>query len=334
MLSPLPHGGAPRIVHAGAPSALTARGAAQQLRATLLATPPSIAPKYLYDARGCALYEAIAELPEYHLPRVERAILDRHQAAMLQLLPQNAELIDIGSGDGVKARRWLDAGIVQRYIGVDIAEDWLRDALRRGQQRYPGVQFDGVVADLTWGFELPLPREGERPRILWYPGSSIGNFEPAAATALLAQMRARMRAGDALVLAVDGPVEQARMVRAYDDAAGVTAAFNLNVLSVANRELGADFDPAAFRHRAVFNAQVSRIEMHLVATRTQHVYLGAGRTLTLQAGEHIVTEHSYKHGPERALRLMRDAGFERMQRFGIDGEAYGVYVAEVGHAKP
>ncbi|QTD46574.1 L-histidine N(alpha)-methyltransferase [Ottowia testudinis] len=334
MLSTLPTAHAPRIARVAAPPTFAARSGAQQLRATLLASPRTIAPKWLYDARGCVLYEAITELPEYHLPRVERAILGRHQPEMLRLLPHGAELIDIGSGDGLKARRWLDAGIVCRYIGVDIAEDWLSEALRRGQARYPQVQFDGVVTDLNWGLQLPLAREGNRPRIFWYPGSSIGNFEPVAATALLAQMRALMQPGDALVLAVDGPVEPARMVRAYDDAAGVTAAFNLNVLNVVNRELGADFDPAGFRHRAVFNADASRIEMHLVATRAQSVDLGAGRTLSLTAGEHIVTEHSYKHSAERALRLLRDAGFNGVQRFDIEGEAYGVYVAGIDHAKP
>ncbi len=334
MLSPLHPPGAPRIVHGQPPSALAARSAAQQLRATLQGDPPAIAPKYLYDARGCALYEAITELPEYHLPRVERAILDAHQRAILALLPRDAELIDIGSGDGLKARRWLDAGIVRRYIGVDIAEDWLREALHRGSQRYPGVQFDGVVTDLGWGLQLPLPREQGRPRIFWYPGSSIGNFEPAAATALLAQLRALMRAGDALVLAGDGPVALARMLRAYDDAAGVTAAFNLNVLDVVNRALGAGFDAAAFAHRAVFNAGASRIEMHLVSRRAQRIPLGAGQVLQLRAGEHIVTEHSYKHAAPQAGQMLHSAGFEHLQRFGIDGEVYGVYVARVEHAGP
>ena len=333
MLSPLHHPGAPRIVHGKPPSSLTLRSAAQQLRAALQGDPPAISPKYLYDARGCALYEAITELPEYHLPRVERAILDRHQDAMLALLPHDAELIDIGSGDGLKARRWLDAGIVRRYIGLDIAEDWLRDCLRQGRQRYPRVQFDGVVTDLTWGFQLPLLREANRPRIFWYPGSSIGNFEPRAATELLAQMRAHMRPGDALVLAVDGPVEPARMVRAYDDAAGVTAAFNLNVLNVVNRELGAGFDATTFRHRAVFNAEAGRIEMHLVSQCAQTVPLGAGQVLTRQVGEHIVTEQSYTHAAPRAEQLLRDAGFDTLQRFGIDGEAYGVYVARISHAE-
>ena len=321
----------PRLVHGAPPAAPRWRDAAQELRATLRAAPPSISPKFLYDARGCQLYEAICELPEYHLPRVERRILDRHQRALLDVLPQGAELIDIGSGDGVKARRWLDAGIVERYIGIDIAEDWLRACLRQGQQRYPEVQFDGVVTDLAWGLQLPLAREAGRPRIFWYPGSSIGNFEPAAATRLLAQMRAHMLPGDALLLGVDGPVERARMLRAYDDAAGVTAAFNLNVLSVVNRVLGADFDPAAFRHRAVFDEQTSRIEMHLVADRRQAVDLGDGEPLTLRPGEFIVTEHSYKHPPERAEQMLRAAGFAHVRRFGVEGEAYGVHLASVGH---
>lgn len=323
----------PRLVHGAPPSTLPRPSSNDELRAGLQAAPPAIAPKFLYDARGCALYEAIVELPEYYLPRVEQTILDRHQEAMLRLLPQEAELIDIGSGDGAKARRWLDAGLAQRYIGIDIAEDWLRDCLQRGQRRYPEVQFDGVVTDLSWGLQLPLARQAGRPRIFWYPGSSIGNFEPAAATALLRQIRQQMRAGDALVLSVDGPVEPARMVRAYDDAAGVTAAFDLNVLNVVNHELGADFDAAGFRHRAVFNPDASRIEMHLVARQPQSVDLGDGATLALAPGEFIVTEHSYKHTPQRAAQLLQDAGFDQLHRFGIEGEAYGVFLAGIGHGR-
>lgn len=123
------------------------------------------------------------------------------------------------------------------------------------------------------------------------------------------------------------------MVRAYDDAAGVTAAFNLNVLNVVNRTLGASFDATAFRHRAVFNAEASRIEMHLVSQHAQAIALGTGQVLRLQASEHIVTEHSYKHAPARAEQLLRGAGFDQLQRFGIDGEAYGVYLARIGHAE-
>ncbi len=318
---------APRVVHGAAPADHAWQSPAQELRAGLLGQPPTIAPKFFYDARGCALYEAICEQPDYDLPRVERAILDRHQGALLALLPRDAELIDIGCGDGLKARRWLDAGIVARYIGVDIAEHWLREQLARASRRYPGVRFDGVASDLCWGFQLPLAREAGRARIFWYPGSSIGNFEPVAATRLLGQIRAHMRPGDALVLGADGPRELARMLRAYDDAAGVTADFNRNVLSVVNQTLGTALDAADFEHRAVFNAGASRIEMHLVALRGQTVALGGGCTLRLRAGEHIDTEHSYKHAPERARQLLQGAGFGSVQRFGIEGQAYGVYVA-------
>lgn len=323
----------PRLVHGMPAPASPWRDSRDELRSSLQARPPTIAPKFLYDARGCQLYQAICQQPEYYLPRVERSILDRHQQALLQALPQDAELIDIGSGDGLKARRWPDAGIVRRYIGIDIAEDWLRDCLQRGQRRYPELQFDGVVTDLSWGLQLPLAREHERSRIFWYPGSSIGNFEPADATTLLRQIRRQMRPGDALVLGVDGPVEPARMLRAYDDAAGVTAAFDLNVLNVVNQQLGADFDPAGFRHRALFNHEASRIEMQLVARRRQSVDLGQGVTLDLQAGEFIVTEHSYKHAPQRAEQLLHEAGFDELRRFGIDGEAYGVYLAGIGHVR-
>ncbi len=322
-----------RVVHGQAPATPRWHDTRHELRAGLQAAPPRVAPKFLYDARGCELYEAICELPEYYLPRVERAILDRHQAAMLRLLPEGAELIDIGSGDGLKARRWLDAGIIERYIGIDIAEDWLRDCLRRGRQHYPDVRFDGIVTDLCWGLQLPLAREADRPRIFCYPGSSIGNFEPHDAVTLLRQLRGQMRAGDALLLAVDGPTGHARMERAYDDAAGVTAAFDLNVLNVVNRQLGTAIDPGAFRHQAVFDADASRIEMQLVASRALAATLGPDQTLRLQPGEYIVTEHSYKHSPERVEQMLRSAGFEQVRRFGIEHEAYGVYLAGVEHAR-
>lgn len=306
---------------------------ADEMRDTLGWNPPTLSPKYFYDATGCALYEQLGDLEDYYPPRVERAILDRHEAQILAALPTGLELVDIGSGDGAKARRWLQAGIVGRYIGLDIAEDWLRDCLGRGERDYPGVQFDGVVTDLTWGFQLPVPREQQRPRLLCYPGSSIGNFEPADALRLLQQMRHTLRPGDHLLLGADGPTDPARLVRAYDDRAGVTAAFNLNLLQVVNRTLGTALIPADFAHRAVFKAEPSRIEMHLVARRALQVDLGAGRHLALQAGQAIVTEHSYKHPPERMASLLRAAGFDQVQRFGIDGEGFGVFLCGVGDGR-
>ena len=315
MLDTLQH--APRVAHGAPPSTLQWRDACQELRWGLLATPPSIAPKFLYDAHGCALYEAITTLPEYHLPRVERAILDRHQADMLRLLPQDAELIDIGSGDGLKARRWLDAGIVRRYIGIDIAADWLSECLKHGQQRYPQVRFDGVGTDLTWGFDLPLPREADRPRLFCYPGSSIGNFAPAEALAFLRDVRrhciGRERSG--LLIGVDTKKDKARLDAAYDDPAGVTAAFNRNLLVRANAELGADFDLDAFRHRAVWNAEKSRMEMHLEAVRPTVAHI-QGRRFEFAAGETLHTENSRKF-TEAAVTDMAEAAGWRVVRFDV-----------------
>lgn len=322
---------APRIVRAAVAPAVPVATPAAQLRATLRRAPPAIAPKFLYDPAGCALYEQICELPEYYLPTVERAILDRHQRALLAALPARAEWVDVGCGDGLKARRWLRAGVVGRYVGLDLAEDWLRATLARAAADFPDVACSGVVVDLEQGFELPGHPPHQLPRVIWYPGSSIGNFEPADALRLLHQMRRQLRPGDALVLGVDGPTERARQLRAYDDPRGVTAAFNLNVLQVANRLLGADFDPARFAHRAVFNEAASRIEMHLVARRAHQVAVAPGTRLSFGAGDWLVTEHSYKHPAERVLRLLHAAGFARVQRFGIDGEGFGVYLGEVAH---
>lgn len=303
---------------------------AAELRASLREQPPRISPKFLYDPTGCRWYEQICELPEYYLPRVERQILDRHQAALLARLPRDAQLVDLGCGDGLKAHRWLASGHISRYVGVDIARDWLRDTLERSRDRFPHLSFDGVVTDFTRSMRLPTVTSDPRARIYWYPGSSIGNFEPEQVLRLFRQIREQMQAGDRFVLGADAPVEPARMRRAYDDAAGVTAGFNLNVLTVVNRLLGADFDPAAFRHRAVWDDDQHRIEMHLVARRDQRIDLGdGGEPLALGEGAAIVTEHSYKHPPERLRGWLAEAGFGHVDRFGIPGEAYGVYIAAV-----
>ncbi|MDT7838572.1 L-histidine N(alpha)-methyltransferase [Aquabacterium sp. OR-4] len=320
----------PRLYHGAPPAKPPWASAAEELRDTLGGSPPTVSPKFFYDAAGCALYEQICEQPAYYPPRVEQAILDRHQAHILAALPRDLELVDIGSGDGAKARRWLQAGIVGRYIGLDIAEPWLRDCLARGARDFPAVQFDGVVADLTWGFQLPALRERGRPRLLCYPGSSIGNFDPAEAQRLLQQMRQQLRPGDHLLLGADGPTDPARMERAYDDPAGITAAFNLNVLQVVNRTLGTTLDAADFRHRALFNPGPSRIEMHLVARRALQADLGAGRRLQLVEGDSIVTEHSWKHRPTHMQALLQAAGFDRVQRFGIPDEGFGVFLCGVG----
>lgn len=305
----------------------------RELLASLAESPPRIAPKFFYDPAGCELYEQICRLPEYYPPRIERRILDTNQAAILQLLPRDAQLVDIGCGDGQKAWRWLEAGVASRYVGVDIAPDWLAETLQRGRNRFPHVQFDGIVTDLTLHRPLQAVLDDPRPAVIAYPGSSIGNFEPEEAIRLLALFREHLAAGGCLLLGVDGPVSKDRMVLAYDDPDGITAAFNLNVLCAVNRILESGFDTRAFRHRAIFDEVQSRIEMHLVSRHAQEIPLGQGHFLRLDEGDFIVTEHSYKYTSQRILQMLASAGYGEVRAFAVPGEGFGVYVAWVGDAQ-
>jgi dimethylhistidine N-methyltransferase len=300
-----------------------------ELLAGLLATRATIAPKFFYDEQGSALYEAICALDEYYPPRLEAAIFDAHRHAIAATLPHGGQWVDLGCGDGRKSWPWIEALGLRRYIGVDIAEPWLRASLARAAARFKHVAFDGVVTDFTRGLALErvLAHRPELPSVFFYPGSSIGNFEPAHALALLRSVRQHLGPGDRLLIGVDGTKPEAPLVAAYDDALGVTAAFNRNVLRVANRELGADFDPAAFDHGALFDRGTGRIEMRLVARSAQQVRLG-GRQRVFAPGEVIVTEHSYKYDADGFASLLHDAGFGRLHHWSDPRRWYHVFVAE------
>lgn len=293
----------------------------------LRSEPARIAPKFFYDPQGCALYDAICRLDEYYPPRLEAAVFERHGDEIEARLARGAQFVDLGCGDGAKALRWLRRLQVQRYLGVDIAAEGLRDTLRRGGRAHPDIVFEGAVTDFTLGLALHdlLPSQG--PRIFFYPGSSLGNFEPDDAVQLLSEIREHLRDGDALVLGVDAPKALPRLLAAYDDALGVTAAFNLNVLRVVNAEIGSDFQPADFLHRVRYDEAAGRIEMHLVARHDVTVRLDERLQRVFRAGEAIVTEHSYKHTPERVQALLARAGFGEIHPFLDDTGGYGVYVA-------
>ena len=332
---------APRIQPPGAPRELSRvlvqrvdspAERRRELVEGLRAEPARIAPKFFYDTQGAALYEAICALDEYYPPRTEATIFDAHQREIAAALPHHGQLVDLGCGDGLKAWRWIEALRVRRYLGVDIAEAWLRQALQRGARRFAGVAFDGVVTDFTRGLKLDSALLPHLPRVFFYPGSSIGNFEPAAAVALLRDVRRHLRADDRLLIGVDAPKPVEPLLAAYDDALGVTAAFNRNVLRVVNREIGSDFALADFTHRAVFDAVHSRIEMHLVARRDVTVRLAEAGTRCFAAGEPIVTEYSYKHSAERFTQLLGEAGFGDVRHWTDPQGWFGVYVASPGLA--
>lgn len=280
---------------------------AAELAAGLVARPASIAPKYFYDELGAHLFVAITALPEYTPTRTEAAIFATHRDAIADAVGTDAVLIDLGAGDCEKAAGWFDALAPRQYVAVDIAAGPLRRALEGLQRRFPHLEMLGVGADFTRPFSLPPEVRGGR-RLLFYPGSSIGNFTPDEAIVLLHAVR-RAAGDDAqLLIGVDLVKEEAVMQQAYDDALGVTAAFNLNVLRHVNRLLGSDFDVRDWRHVARFDRRHARIEMHVEARRDVVVHWRGGER-RFDAGERIHTENSYKYRPETFVRLLASAGW-------------------------
>ena len=239
--------------------------------ASLRARPATIPPKYFYDAVGCALYGAICELPEYYPTRTERAIFAQHRAAIARAVGRGGQLVDLGAGDCAKARSWLPFIAPSRYLAVDVARDAIAAALAKVAPDFPDVEMVGVVTDFTLGLDLGAelaPGTADLPVTFFYPGSSIGNFDPAAAHDFLAAIHRHClpHTDSGLLIGVDTKKDPRRLDAAYDDAVGVTAAFNRNVLRHVNRLVGSDFRPAAFAHRAFYNEAAGRVEMHLEAT--------------------------------------------------------------------
>ncbi len=277
-----------------------------ELRAGLLAPQAQLAPKYLYDPLGSRLFDAITELPEYYPTRTEAALLAEHGAAIAAQLPADATLVDLGAGNCEKAARLF--GVLQpaRYVAVDISVDYLHNALHCLQRQFPTLDMLGVGLDFSSTLALP-PEVGPGPRLLFYPGSSIGNFTPVQALDFLRQVRAAAQGGGLLV-GVDLVKPLDVLEPAYDDALGVTAAFNKNLLLHVNRLLGADFEVRDWQHVAFFNTEHSRIEMHLQAARNVTVRWPQEERRFV-AGERIHTENSYKYRVADFEALLRQAGF-------------------------
>jgi dimethylhistidine N-methyltransferase len=294
----------------------TTPGAARaRLVAGLRASPASIPPRYFYDALGCALYGAICTLAEYYPTRTEAAIFDAHRDAIVAAITPGGQWVDLGAGDGAKSERWLDAARPSRYVAVDAAREALVATLARLSARFPAIEMIGVVADFDDGLDLGdvlLPA----PTTFFYPGSSIGNFAPPDATAFLRPIAAwcAARPGSGLLIGVDTHKDRARLDAAYDDALGVTALFNRNVLSHVNRLLGTAFDVRDFGHVAFYDEAAGRIEMHLEALRAVDAAID-GVPRRFAKGERIHTEHSYKYRPEAFDRLLADAGFAQRRAF-------------------
>ena len=279
----------------------------RDLVAALSAHPRSISPKYFYDAAGSRLFDRICELPEYYPTRTELDILARHAPEFAALAGPRAEIVEFGAGSLRKVRLLLQAfDQPARYLPIDISGDHLRDAAAQLRAGFPGLEVQPVVADYTQPLTLP-PAEHGGPRIGFFPGSTLGNFTPEESLVFL-QGAAGLLRGGALLLGADLVKDPQLLHAAYNDSEGVTAAFNLNLLARANRELGARFTLAQFAHYAFYNAPLQRIEMHLVSRERQSVSV-CGRRFAFDEGESLHTENSYKYTIEGLRALASRAGF-------------------------
>jgi len=264
--------------------------------------------KYFYDARGSALFEEICELEEYYPTRTELAILEAHAGEMAERLGRRCLLVEYGSGSSRKTRLLLDR--MQEpaaYVPIDISDAALGASARALAKAYPGLEVLALCADYTQPIEVPRPARPAARRGVFFPGSTIGNFTPPEAQRFLARMARVAGPGGGVLIGVDLRKERAVLEAAYDDALGVTAAFNKNLLARINSELGADFDLARFRHRALWNDAAGRVEMHLVSERAQSVRV-AGQRIDFAAGESIHTENSYKYELGQFAALAAQAG--------------------------
>ncbi|WP_159939794.1 MULTISPECIES: L-histidine N(alpha)-methyltransferase [unclassified Nocardiopsis] len=280
----------------------------------LTASPKQLPPKWFYDERGSALFEDITALPEYYPTRAERSILELRADDIAGAADAEA-LIELGSGSGIKTRLLLDAmgrhGRLTRFVPVDVSGDFLADSARRVADDHPGLDVHAVVGDFEEHLGLlPISENGGR-QLLAVLGSTIGNQEPGPRDAFLRDIRGVLRRGDSLLLGADLVKDPARLVAAYDDARGVTAAFNRNVLSVINRRLGADFDPDAFDHLARWNAEEEWIEMRLRSRADQRVRVaGLDLEVGFAAGEEMRTEVSAKFRRDGLTAELDAAGFD------------------------
>jgi len=298
-----------------------------EISAGLLAPAAHTSPKFLYDCLGSKLFEAICELPEYYPTRTEAAIFDTHGAAMAQDIGTGTSIIDLGAGNCAKAARLFPLLQPAQYVPVDISRDFLVESVTRLQQRFPHIDMTPLGLDFSGGFALPDSVRAQR-RLFFYPGSSIGNFSPEQAIAFLRQLRANAGEDGGLLIGVDLVKDTPVLEAAYDDAIGVTAAFNLNMLRHLNHLVGADFNVRDWQHHALFNAHDKRIEMHLEA-RSAVTVRWNGHERHFARGERIHTEDSYKYTRQSFVGLLEQAGFATNRVWTDDNNWFAVIHARV-----
>jgi len=287
----------------------------------------SLPCKLLYDAAGAELFERITEVEDYYLTRAEHALLAAELPAIAALVGSHARVIEPGSGAGVKTRMLLGAlDRVATYVPIDVSADQLADNATALRGEFPGLEVLPVLGDYTQAITLPVSARPHERTLVFFPGSTIGNFEPDAARQFLKRLAALAGPNAMLLLGADANANREELLRAYDDSEGVTAEFDLNVLAHLNRTHAATFDLEQFMHRAVWNAARSRIEMHLVSKRAQTVKVGDA-TFTFARGEPIVTEHCYKHSPAALAQILTDSGWAVTRTFADPAQRMRLWLA-------
>jgi dimethylhistidine N-methyltransferase len=275
----------------------------------LLLPQKSLSPKFFYDDRGSKLFDTITELPEYYLTKAELGIMRHYVDEIAELVGPQASLIEFGSGSSMKTRILLEhLEKLAAYVPVDISREHLVSAARSLANDFPDIEVLPVAADFTQPFKLPSPRVMPLRNIVYFPGSTIGNFSAEAALDLLQVMHHEAGENGALLIGVDLQKDVNIIEQAYNDDSGVTAAFNLNMLRRINHEFGADFDLQRFSHRAIYNEEFGRIEMYLVSNARQTVHIG-DNPFSFRQGETILTEHSHKYTPDQFAAMAAAVGF-------------------------
>jgi L-histidine N-alpha-methyltransferase len=299
------------------------------VRESLSRTPRELSPKYFYDERGSALFEQITRLPEYYLTRAEREILVGRAREIVDLV-RPCTLVELGAGSAAKTRLLLDAMTHARsgvtYVPVDVSEDFLSDTARALEAEYSTLRVVPVVADI--GLALELPAAVPAPVLFAFLGSTIGNFAEPDAIALLKRLRAKMMRADRLLLGTDLHKDASALEAAYNDSRGITAEFNRNMLRVLNAELGADFVPEHFAHRAFYDERERRIEMHLDAVGDQTVHIPGLSTLVLRDGEGIRTELSHKYDRESVAAMLHRARLQIGRWYTDEERRFALSIAE------
>jgi dimethylhistidine N-methyltransferase len=300
-------------------------GFLSEIVAGLSKTSRTLPCKFFYDERGSQFFGEICGLPEYYITRTELQILRLHGAEMAAALGENIELIGLGTGAGTKTRILLEELREPAvYIPIDISTEQLQKSTVRFREMFSALEILPIAADYLEPFELPLPRKLSSRSVVYFPGSTIGNFKPDDAIQFLHRLAELCGEGGGLLIGVDLQKDRRIIEAAYNDSQGVTAAFNLNLLARANRELDADFDLSNWRHRAIYNTVEGRIEMYLVSQIDQRVRI-EDRIFDFCAGEKILTEYSYKHTPEGFAVLARKAGFRFDKLWTDNARLFGVF---------